>query len=190
MVRVLSLTKDMSNASSFAELLAPHQSQLYRLAYRLTGSEADSHDLMQDVLLKLYLQRNTLAEIERLRPWLAKVLFRTFLDGQRRNQKSPLRLVHKELEEEGSTIEEMACPQPSPDQQLETEGLHGQLKAAVQRLNNDQRAVCILHDMEGYTLPELAEIMATPIGTLKSRLHRARTRLKKILSTPGGFIDR
>ena len=183
MEQLLTMTTDKCTAASFEELLIPHQPYLYRLAYRLTGSEADSYDLMQDVLIKLYLQRHKLYEIEHLRSWLTTVLYRTFIDGQRRLKNSPLRLLigGKDMNDKEVNIDDFAGSHPTPAQQLEEGSLQQTIQAAIGKLSKDQRLVCVLHDMEGYTLPELTEILATPIGTLKSRLHRARARLKKIL---------
>lgn len=169
---------------SFEELLTPHQAHLHRLAFRLTGSEADGYDLVQDVLLKLYQRRAKLGAIEHLRPWLTKVLLRAYLDSCRKKKRSLVRLFNRKQgrEGEGASIEDVACPHPPPDQQLEQESRQRQVMAAVKSLNRDQRLVCILHDMEGYSLPELVAVLNSPLGTLKSRLHRARARLKMILS--------
>src|SRR3989442_13998665 len=75
---------------NFEDLLRPQVEYLYRLAWRFTGSVADAEDLVQDVLLKLYPRTRQLVDIEQLRPWLARVLYRQHVDLVRRPARSPI----------------------------------------------------------------------------------------------------
>ncbi|MGV1098981.1 RNA polymerase sigma factor [Thiovibrio sp. JS02] len=164
-------------------MLAPHLNYLYRLAHRLTCASADAEDLVQDVLLKIYARRMELAAIESLRPWLAKVMLRTFLDQRRKLKRSPLSLLKFFSSEEGTEqlLETLASDKPDPAELLDQRLTNARLLKALRKLKEDQRVVCVLHDMEEYTLVEMEQILGTPIGTLKSRLHRARAKLRKML---------
>src|SRR6266702_5499255 len=75
---------------NFEDLLRPQVEYLYRLAWRFTGSVADAEDLVQDVLIKLFPRTQELLEIEKLRPWLARVLYNQFVDSVRRHARSPI----------------------------------------------------------------------------------------------------
>src|SRR5882762_11464065 len=75
---------------NFDDLLRPQVEYLYRLAWRFTGSVADAEDLVQDVLLKLFPKTEELLEIERLRPWLARVLYNQYVDSVRQRARSPI----------------------------------------------------------------------------------------------------
>src|SRR5258706_361300 len=77
-------------ALNFEDLLRPQVEYLYRLAWRFTGSVADAEDLVQDVLIKLFPRTQELLEIEKLRPWLARVLYNQFVDSVRRQARSPI----------------------------------------------------------------------------------------------------
>jgi len=88
MVKIISLLHRHRH-DAFETLLRPHLDALYRLAYRFTGNPADAEDLVQDVLIKLYPRRAELASIERLRPWLARVLYRQFVDKSRIHARTP-----------------------------------------------------------------------------------------------------
>ncbi|MDH3355108.1 MAG: ECF-type sigma factor, partial [Chromatiales bacterium] len=70
----------------------------------------------------------------------------------------------------------------SPEQDFESSKMHTKVLAALGKLNADQRALVTMHDMEGFTLPELVNLLDTPIGTLKSRLHRARAKVREEIS--------
>jgi len=167
----------------FEVLLQPHLHQLYKLAYRFTGQRADAEDLVQDVVIKLYPRLQELQKIEQLGPWLARVLYRHFVDRVRSKQRSPLHLVG----ENEPALDEHRDKTPDPAGKVETALLQNRLLAALNQLNEDQRALVILHDVEGYTLNEIHTMHDVSIGTLKSRLNRARSRLRELLKSMEPF---
>jgi len=117
------------------------------------------------------------AGIEVLGPWLSKSLYHLFIDQHRRKIASPISLV----EDIGMELTMMACANAGPAEGLIREQTASRLAQALSLLNRDQRMLIAMHDMEGYSLPELASMLETPLGTLKSRLHRARARLREQL---------
>ena len=163
---------------SFEALVAPHIERLYRLAYRFSGSQHDAEDLVQELLVKLYPRGKELAGIEKLGPWLAKSLYHLFIDQARRATNSPVVLS----EEYGVEMEAVACVNAEPDMHMLQQQHTAKLEKALLTLNVDQRSLIAMHDMEGYTLPELSTLLETPLGTLKSRLHRARAALRDQLT--------
>lgn len=167
----------------FEELVQPHLQQLYKLAYRFTGQRADAEDLVQDVVVKLYPRLQEMQKIEKLGPWLARVLYRHFVDRLRSKQRSPLHLVSDDEPE----LEQHHDAAPDPAGNVEATLLQGRLQHALDQLNDDQRALMILHDVEGYTLNEIHTMYDVSIGTLKSRLNRARTRLRELLKNMEPF---
>ena len=177
-----------SEHEQFEELLQPHLQQLYKLAYRFTGQRADAEDLVQDVVVKLYPRLQEIQKIEQLGPWLARVLYRHFVDRVRSKQRSPLHLVDKDE----SVLDDHKDEMPDPAENIEAVLLQNRLQGALNQLNEDQRAVMILHDVEGYTLNEIHSMHDVSIGTLKSRLNRARARLRELLKNmePFGVIKR
>jgi RNA polymerase sigma-70 factor (ECF subfamily) len=181
MPRILQFRRNRDAASTFEELVRPQVEFLHRLAWRFTGSAADAEDLVQDVLLKLYPRRGELAGIEQLRPWLAKVLYRQFVDFVRRQARSPLSALAEGAPEEGDPLDAVAAAEDGPDGHAERGEWRDRILAALGQLNPEQRAVVVMHDVEGYSLEELEPILAAPLGTLKSRLHRARQRLRALL---------
>lgn len=161
-------------ADDFEQLVAPHIERLYRLAYRFCGEVQAAEDLLQDLLLKLYPRRRELRRIEQLSPWLARSLYNHFIDTRRREQRTPFH---------GAVGDEVLADFPmqglGPEQESEQGDLQRQLIQAMARLSPEQRALVSMHDIEGYTLQELENVLATPIGTLKSRLHRSRKQLRE-----------
>jgi RNA polymerase sigma-70 factor (ECF subfamily) len=167
--------------SSFESLIKPHAEQLYRVAYRLTGHAEDAEELVQELFLKLYPRRDELAKVEQLRPWLMRVMYRMFIDQHRRNTRSPLQLVETSDEDDDHPFDRIASHEPGPEADAERADMLERLAQAVDALSEDHRVLVSLHDIEGYTLQELQSVLDCPLGTLKSRLHRARAHLREML---------
>lgn len=177
-----------SQEARFEALIRPHVDPLYRAAYRFTGNREEAEDLVQDLLVKLLPRTEELAAVEQLRPWLMRVLYRMFVDRHRKKARTRLRLVPGSSGDElGDPLDGMAGDSPDPEDEAGNRFDRARLQRALARLSDDHRAVLALHDMEGYTLPELETLLEVPTGTLKSRLHRARARLRELLKKDGTF---
>ncbi|MFQ6004038.1 MAG: RNA polymerase sigma factor [Woeseia sp.] len=176
---------DKDHSAAFERLLRPQLERLYRFAFRLTSSKPEAEDLFQDVLLKLFGKLDRLVEIEEPGTWTRRVMYNHFIDNRRRFSRR--RLV---------SVDEGRLPQASVDAlpgidnpELDAERLDDiiRLDKALAELSEDQRLVVLLHDTEGYKLKEIQEITGDPVGTLKSRLHRARARLRELLASGATF---
>jgi len=167
--------------NAFEVLIRPHLQPLYRVAYRLTGRREDAEDLIQELLMKLYPRHREIEAIERLRPWLLRVMYCQFIDNHRRHSRSPLHLASDSTTTASDPLEYLAAADGDPEADAEQAAQNRELLTAIARLSEDHRIVLSLHDIEGYTLEEIQTTLDCPIGTLKSRLHRARARLRELL---------
>lgn len=158
-------------AKRFERLVEPWRADLRRLALRLTGNGDDADDLLQDLMVRLRPRLDEVAALDRPRPWLARVLYRLFIDDWRRRQAGPER-------DDEADVDAQPGAGDLPDEAFERALTRERLQAALDRLPAEQREVVLLYDVEGYRLAEIAEITETPTGTLKSRLHRARSALR------------
>jgi RNA polymerase sigma-70 factor (ECF subfamily) len=154
-----------------------------RTAWRFTGNRQDAEDLLQDVLLKLYPQMDTLRQVEQLRPWLVQVLYHSFIDSTRRRKQAGLQLalVGEHDQDQEDTVALAADETGEPDARMLQGQLRHRLEQALSRLDESQRALITLHDMEGYSVEEVAGVLDIPAGTVKSRLHRLRARLRRFI---------
>lgn len=183
MADFLNRWKTLRPRESFETLLSPHVDHLYRLAYRFTGSTHAAEDLVQDVLVKLVRMQGEIQRLEKPRPWLARVLYHEYVDRWRRERLAPIQLSTLEPAElERTQAQADLRPDANPERQVMGLQLRDQLLDGIALLNEDQRAVILFHDVEGYTLEELSITLNQPLGTLKSRVHRARARLREHLS--------
>jgi len=176
---------DHNQRASFETLVKPHLDRLYRLAFRLAGSKPEADDLFQDVLTKVFRRLDDLIDIEEPGPWLCRVMYNHFIDNRRRFARQRL-VVVPEDQLPGQSLESVAGDF-DPENDAERRDNITQLRAALSSISDDHRLVVMLHDCEGYKLSEIQDLTGTPVGTLKSRLHRARARLRELLAGDGTF---
>lgn len=178
--------KDRSKSTAFDQLLRPHMQRLYRLAFRLTGSKAEAEDLFQDVLAKTYVRLDDLIDIEQPGTWLSRVMYNHFIDNRRKFARQRLIMV-EEGGLPGGSVESLPG---DADPQHDAERLDNimRLETALARLSDEHRLVILLHDTEGYKLDEIQSFTGDPLGTIKSRLHRARAHLRELLANDGTFF--
>jgi RNA polymerase sigma-70 factor (ECF subfamily) len=174
---------DTNERASFDTLLRPHLDRLYRFAYRLAGSKPEAEDLFQDVLLKAFARLDDLLEVREPGPWLCRVMYNHFIDNRRRFARARLVKV-EESQLPGQSMESLPG---DLDPVRDAERLDNimQLERALASLSDVHRLVVLLHDSEGYKLAEIHQITGDPVGTIKSRLHRARARLRELLARNG-----
>ena len=167
--------RSIDKANHFQQLVEPHFDRLFRLAVRLTGSRADAEDLVQETLTRLYKDADSLKSIADLGPYLSRILYNRFVDDYRARKRRPLTLVgdNDDLDQ--------ADPSADPARASEADSQSARLQQALARLSEEHRQLVLLHDAEGYTLKELEAITGVTTGTLKSRLSRARARLRDLL---------
>lgn len=181
----LSSTAASGDAAEFERLLREHVPALYRSAYRWTGTVDRAEDLVQQLLVRLYPRLAELRELDRVRPWALRVMYRIFVDELRREHASPVQFgVEESSDAELAPGEGEAWIDtgPGPAELTEQDLIQERVMRAWEQLGEEHRVVLAMHDIEDYTLPELARIMDIPLGTLKSRLHRARARLRELLA--------
>jgi RNA polymerase sigma-70 factor (ECF subfamily) len=163
-------------SAAFDALVRPHLERLYRLAWHFTGSRGAAEDLVQELCVRMLTKTDELRALDQPGPWLARSLHNLFVDQARRRARSPIEAVDE--------LPEVEDPAPGPDELVDQQLTTERIEAALLQLPAEQRAVIAWHDIEGYTLEELAESHEVPLGTLKSRLHRARAALRVALMEP------
>lgn len=159
----------------FAATVQPHYETMYRVAYRLTRSSHDAEDLAQEVCVRAYARLDEIELLEQPRGWLLRVLYRLFVDSVRRYERKHVGSID---DVEGDAL---VYEGPTPLEEAERALERRRLDGAWRHLDQEQRALLALHDVEGHSLAELMELTGLKEGTLKSRLHRARVRLGRLL---------
>jgi RNA polymerase sigma-70 factor (ECF subfamily) len=154
---------------SIQRLVDEHYQALYRYAYRLSGSAADADDLTQDTFCKAQMRLEQLREPARAKAWLFSILRNTYLHRMRERRNETVSL---------DGVGELPGPAPDPLPDVEPE----QLQQALQELPEVFRTPIILYYFEDFSYREIAEQMELPLGTVMSRLARAKAYLRSRLA--------
>lgn len=159
----------------------PHIDSMYNFGYRLTFDEDDAKDLVQDTYLKAYRFINSFEQGTNAKAWLFRILKNSFINDYRKKSKQPTKVDYQEVETYYNSDD--VHYQSTSDLRAESvkDMLGDEISNALNSLAVDFRTVIILCDLEGFTYEEMAKILDIPIGTVRSRLHRARNLLKEKL---------
>ncbi len=170
----------------------PYLGQMYPAALRMTRNRADAEDLVQETFTRAYACFWQFEPGTNLRAWLYRILTNTFLSSCRKRQREPQPAPIDELQDQQLA---RAASYPSsglmPAEAEVLEHLSGsRVLRALRQLPGAFRTVVYLADVEGYAYREIADLMGTPIGTVMSRLHRGRRRLRSLLRNHAGTRSR
>lgn len=151
---------------SITQLVERYYANLYRYAYRLSGSQADAEDLTQDAFMRAAIKLDQLRDADKARPWLYSIVRRAYLQKQRSGRNT----AHVPLQEIPDVAEEVPDPLPQFDPEA--------VQKALQELPEPYRTAVLLYYFEDLSYREIADVMEVPIGTVMSRLARAKAALK------------
>jgi RNA polymerase sigma-70 factor (ECF subfamily) len=163
---------------SFDQEALPHLDALYRVALRLTGDASQAEDLVQDTMLKAFRAWGQYRPGTNARAWLLTILRNTFINEYRKQKREP---VPVDIDLVEPYIVRPAGPDTDPEGTFFSRIVDARVLEAVQSLPDEFRDALVLSDMEGLSYAEVAESLEIPIGTVKSRLFRARRLLQKQL---------
>ena len=169
--------------AAFNDLVRKYEKQVYNFAYRLTGNYDDANDVAQDAFLRVFNAIGSFRGDASFSTWLFRITTNVFLDERKRAKAHPQASLDEYLElGESSVARQIVDPSPTPEVVLEESERAQILSKAISDLPEYQRAMVTLYHSQQKSYEEIAEIMDLPIGTVKSRLNRARLALKEKLS--------
>jgi RNA polymerase sigma-70 factor, ECF subfamily len=180
-MRPLDLTPDRRTV--FEQDVVPFMGQLYPAALRMTKNPSDAEDLVQETIAKAYAGFSQFRQGTNLRAWLHKILANAFINGYRKQRREPMRASTAEFQEDWqSGADRLSAPVRSAEAEALDKLTDSDILRALRELPEDFRVAIYLADIEGYPYREVAEMMGTPIGTVMSRLHRGRSKLRQKLA--------
>jgi RNA polymerase sigma-70 factor (ECF subfamily) len=163
--------------SAFNELVVEYQTLVYNLCYRMLGQAQAAEDAAQETFVSAWRNIHTVRG-ETFRPWLLRIAANLCRDELRRRVRRPSTSLDIALE---AGMPDPPDEEPPPDASVLTSELRGKLEAALQELPEDQRTALVLCDVEGLDYNEIATVMNTSLGTVKSRIARARLKMRDLL---------
>ena len=169
----------------FERDVIPQLSQLYPAALRMTRNPTDAEDLVQETSVKAYAAFHQFRPGTNLRAWLNRILTTTFINVYRKRRREPQQALGGDLQEWQMSADRLSPPVPSAETEALDRTTDSDLLRALRDLPNEFRTAVYLADIEGYPYREIAEIMGTPVGTVMSRLHRGRRKIREQLIAGG-----
>jgi RNA polymerase sigma-70 factor, ECF subfamily len=169
------LTKRFQNSelTAFEELIRKYQDRIYNLCRYMLRDPQDAQDAAQDAFLKAYRGIKDFRSEASLYTWLYRIAVNTCLDYKRKTSVATLRSE--------SLSEEEPSGEPSPERTYESKEVSEAIQSALQKLPKKLRPAIVLREIDGLSYEEIAEILHTSVGTVKSRISRAREELRGIL---------
>jgi RNA polymerase sigma-70 factor (ECF subfamily) len=171
----------------YEQELARHRRDLYPTALRMTRNPSDAEDLVQESMARAYAGLRHFTPGTNGKAWLFRILANTFVSGYRKRQREPVQVLSPEFEAllavtpagSGTAPSQAA---PSAEDAVLGQFSYSDVRQALRELPECFRATIYLADVEGYPYREISEMLGVPIGTVMSRLHRARAQLRKRLT--------
>lgn len=175
----------------FERLVAKHEERLYRVAFRMTGNADEAQDLLQDAIIEAFKAFDSFRRGTYFDRWLYRIMTRTFIDRQRSKKRFKIFSLDAPISvnesDDSSVVIDIADSTSDPGKIVDTQNLAEPIQAALDSLSPDFRMVLILSDIEELSYEEIAEMLECPVGTVRSRLHRARSHVKTAL-VKAGFV--
>jgi len=167
------------NAWDFEAAAVPFVDALYNTALRMTRNPQDAEDLVQETYLKAYKYYDKFTEGTNFKAWLFRILKNTFINNYRKRQQEPPQNAFDEIEDVfESQVSADSSSIPNPEEDALENVLDEDVQRALDALPDEYRMVVILADLEDFSYQEIADILEIPVGTVMSRLYRARRRLE------------
>jgi len=162
---------------------APLFVTLHRIAWKLTGNASDAEDLLQDTMVKAYSAFPALQTQDHMKAWFVRIMRNIWIDDYRRNQRRPIEWLSGDVGHSGMYAD-VSCPQSTRDAvegQLIGASLDSEVRNAFRSLPEDLRRAMYYAYVEGFPYKEIAQMESIPVGTVMSRLSRARRRMRDLL---------
>ena len=172
--------------AAYDELVRTYHAPLYHVACRMLQDPGEAADVTQDIFVKVFRNIGRFKGQASLKTWIFKIGFREILNrirwSRRRHRQSTVPLEQDSLgADERSAPIQIADEGPTPDATLEIREREEAIQEALWKLSSKHRSIVILRDIQGFSYSEISEILGVSMGTVKSRLARARMELKKRL---------
>jgi RNA polymerase sigma-70 factor (ECF subfamily) len=171
-------------AAAFGELVRKYQDRLYNTVVHVVGSPEDALDVVQEAFVQAFLKLETFKQSSAFYTWLYRIAF-NMAASHRRRRKPALSVEHVRE----SSGDEPIDPEPGPADRLHQDERCRQVREAIAALPEEHRAVVVLREIDGCCYETIAEILDVPVGTVRSRLHRARLQLREELKEVLAFDD-
>jgi RNA polymerase sigma-70 factor, ECF subfamily len=181
--RMLIMRAQSGDTSAFNELIQQYEKAVFNFAYRLTSHYDDANDIAQDAFIRAFSAIHSFRGDASFTTWLFRITTNVFLDERKKRKAHPVQSLDEFVQHEESNLtRQVEDHAPGPEELTTDKERLAVLNRAIHQLPEYQRSMVVMYHLEQKAYEEIAEIMEVPIGTVKSRLNRARIALKELLA--------
>lgn len=169
---------------AFASLVAHYERKVFNMAYRLTNHYEDASDIAQEAFVRVYTRLGEFRGDSSFSTWLYRIVQNACMDEIRRRKRQTIMSLDQPVEaDDGEMFRQLKDEEgDGPEEALERRELQAEVQRAISRLDDHFRTVLVMRDIQGLSYNEIADILGENLGTVKSRLNRARNALKEQLA--------
>lgn len=176
--KLLVKQSQQGNTRAFEQLVNMYQDRIYTLSCQLTGNRADAEDLAQNVFIKAYRSLPSFRNEADFGTWLYRIAVNLSIN-EKRKRRPDVYLDNPVQTREGEMPRMVASDTDSPEDAYEKKEFRSMIREALEELSAEHKAVLVLREIQGYSYDEIAVMLDCSLGTIKSRINRARQTLKK-----------
>ena len=167
---------------AFEQLILLYEKRVYTIAYKYMGNHEDANDMAQEALIKAYQSIGSFRGEAAFGTWLGKITANRCLDELRKRKKLQTTSLEDTLElEEGSVKKELESPAATPEEHAVQRETAAYMQMLIGKLKEEYRTVIVLREIEGYSYEDIADMLSCSVGTVKSRISRARQYLRECI---------
>lgn len=168
------------DVGAFEQLISQHQKTVYNIAYRLTGNHEDASDVAQEAFIRAYSSLPDFRGDSSFATWLYRIVNNACLDELRKRKRQRVTYIDQTVAmEDGEVTRQIADPADGPEEALERVEIQRVVQESISQLEEEYRIVLVMRELQGYSYNEIADTLGINLGTVKSRLNRARNALKE-----------
>jgi RNA polymerase sigma-70 factor (ECF subfamily) len=176
----------------FTNETLPHRNALYNYALKISGNSDDAQDLVQETYYKAYRHFDKFQSGTNSKAWMFMILKNSFINDYRKSKREPYKLDYEQIQNFYENVKSDRAQENNLDKDFYNNLLDDELTQAIDKLPAKMREVFLLCDLDGNSYEETAELVSCPVGTVRSRLHRARHMLQETLmdyAKEKGFLN-
>lgn len=163
-------------SSAFGRLVQKYQDRLFNAMVHMLGDAEDARDTVQDAFVQAFVKLETFQQTAAFYTWLYRIAFNSAISRRRRSR--PVESLDRNRETSGDEPADAAAGDP-----LESQERAAQVRQALSQVSPEHRQILVLRDIDDLSYEEIGEVLQLPVGTVRSRLHRARLQLKELLQS-------
>ena len=176
------------NLKAYEEIIGLYEKKVFSTIYYMVKNDNEVEDIAQEVFIKIYKNLGNFKEESSLYTWIYRITVNVCID-ELKKRKKVVNLEEKIDTKDGEVELQLSDDSKSPTDIAEDNDLKDKLEKCIKKLPESQRMMIILRDIKGFTYMEIAEIMKMNLGTVKSKINRARASLKELLEEDGTFLE-